>query len=193
MSYKSETAKYRHLTEQYCYVSRFTEESNGDMNYDTVPGCGIDIASQGDPVVPWAWQLELPEKEFSDYTSGFELPGPIQIRGYAQDLSFISTGSLDFVYSSHLLEDFEDWMPLLKEWTRVLKRGGFLIVLMPDKTRWAEALAKGQIPNCAHRHECQGPDEILAYAKPLDLDVVECAYTDVTPDDYSVLFVGKKR
>ncbi len=44
---RSETAKYRHLTAEYCFQN--------DM-----PAVGVDIASQGDPVVPWAIQLDLP-------------------------------------------------------------------------------------------------------------------------------------
>jgi hypothetical protein len=48
----SETSKYRHLTEPYC--------RDGAGRPLTV----LDVASQGDPVVTWAWQLDLPEAEF---------------------------------------------------------------------------------------------------------------------------------
>ncbi len=132
--YLSETAKYRHLTEKYCV------------------GCGLDVASQGDPVVPWAWQLDLPKAAFDHYNSGNEAHGPIQLRGYADKLP-VGDASLGFLYSSHLLEDFADWTPCLKEWVRVIKPGGYLIVLIPDRERWVAACARGQVPNDAHRHE----------------------------------------
>src|SRR6187402_3113442 len=133
-AFGSETERYRFLTAPMC------------------KGVGVDIASQGMAVVPWAISFDLPEAEFLRYSNGAPPKGPIHLRGHADHLPF-ETGSLDFVYSSHLLEDFADWLPLLSEWTRVVKIGGIVIILVPDKTLWAAALAAGQPPNCAHRHE----------------------------------------
>lgn len=170
--YVSETSKYRHLTVPYC------------------DGCGVDIASQGDPVVPWAMNFELPEKEFSYYNSGHKPRGPIQLSGFADKLPF-NNDCLDFVYSSHLLEDFSDWNPVLKEWVRVLKPGGKLIVLIPDRELWLAALAKGQNPNDAHRHEGQ-VGELTTYAPALGLTVLEDRLTQQFEGDYSILFVAQK-
>ena len=174
----SETSKYRALTTKYCYRD------------DGQPGCGVDLASQGDPVVPWAIQLELPPLEFAHYNSNHEPYGPIQLRGHADRLPF-DNASLDFVYSSHLLEDYVEWSAILGEWVRVLKPGGKLIVLVPDKARWAAALARGQPPNCAHRHEAV-VGELSTYAPDLGLQVVEDRLTNCFPDDYSILFVGAR-
>lgn len=171
-AFTSETAKYRHITTPYCQ------------------GCGVDIASQGDCVVPWAISFDLPEEDFRRYSNGRPPKGAIHLRGYANKLPF-DTGSLDFVYSSHLLEDFLDWTPLLTEWTRVLKPGGRLIVVIPDAKLWAEALANGQPPNCAHRHEGR-VGELSTYAQRLGLKVETDRLTDVAPGDYSILFVGVK-
>lgn len=171
--YKSETAKYRKFTVQYC------------------EGCGIDIASQGDPVVPWAWQLDLPPEEFAYYNSNTPPRGPIPLRGHADNL-LVDSGSLDFVYSSHLLEDFPDWTPVLTEWVRVLKPGGYLIVLMPDRERWLAALAAGQPPNDAHRHETNGPEELAGYAEKIGCTVVECRFTNLFDGDYTVMGVFRK-
>lgn len=173
MKYITETSKYRHLTQKYCQ------------------GCGVDIASHGDPVVPWAMNFELPEKDYAFYNSGQKPCGPIQLSGRAEHLPF-NDDSLDFVYCSHLLEDFSDWLPVLKEWVRVLKPGGRLVVLLPDKTRWRQACAAGQPPNDFHRHETDGPGEIQGYAEKLDCSLVECGFTDCHPGDYSVLFVCTK-
>lgn len=171
-TYMSETSKYRHMTGPYCQ------------------GCGIDIASQGDPVVPWAWQLDLPEKEFAYYNSNHAPRGPIQLRGDALKLP-VDSNSLDFCYSSHLLEDYLDWMPVLQEWVRVIKPKGFLVILVPDKERWNEAIRKGQPPNCAHKHESFA-GELSGYASALGLEVVIDALTNQFEGDYSILFVGRK-
>lgn len=170
--YISETDKYRHLTAPYC------------------EGCGMDVASQGDPVVPHAWQLDLPAQEYAWYNSNTQPRGPIQLRGFGDKLP-VESGSLDFLYSSHLLEDFADWTPILAEWVRVLKPGGRLIVLIPQKELWNQAVANGQCPNCEHRHEGQ-VGELSTYAPALGLRVLEDRLTNLWPGDYSILFVAEK-
>lgn len=170
----SETAKYRAFTVQYCQ------------------GAGVDVASQGDPVVPWAMSFDLPLDEFLKYSAGAPQKGPIHLRGYADHLPFES-GSLDFCYSSHLLEDFADWLPCLAEWTRVVKVGGHIIILVPDKRLWNEAIARGQSPNCSHRHEAHLGELTEVFAKHFGHFVmIGEALTNVTPEDYTILFVARR-
>ena len=175
---RSETARYRHLTAPFCHVA-------GDT-----PGVGVDIASQGDSVVPWAIGFDLPADEFAAYCGGEQPKGPIQLRGRADKLPF-ENESLDFVYSSHLLEDYLDWEPVLTEWVRVLRPNGYLIILVPDKELWGAAISAGQTPNCSHKHESR-PGELSEYAEKLKLNVIEDRLTNAFPGDYSVLFVGRK-
>jgi SAM-dependent methyltransferase len=170
--YISETSKYRHLTMKYC------------------DGCGVDVASQGDPVVPWAMNFDLPQAEFDHYNSNHPPRGPIQLRGHGDKLPF-EDNSLDFVYSSHLLEDYPDWTPILKEWVRVIKPGGMLVILIPDRELWLAALANGQPPNDAHRHEGK-VGELSTYAHDLGLRVIEDRLTNCFLGDYSILFVATK-
>lgn len=195
-NYPSETSKYLKLTTKYCFVEipcpeNFHSEVKPGETI-SVPGCGIDIASQGSPVVPWAWSLDLYPEQFAWYNSGHLPRGPLQIRGSALRLSMIESDSLDFVYSSHLLEDFADWTPALKEWVRVLKPGGNLIILIPDRERWVAACAAGQPPNDFHRHEGK-VGELSLYANELGLEVIEDRLTDLDSMDYSILFVGRKK
>jgi len=183
-TYKSETSKYLLLTRPYCYT---------DPRVMDTPGCGIDIGSQGEPVVPWAMQVDLPYHEFAEYNDNHLPRGPIQIRTDARMLPFTSN-SLDFVYSSHLLEDFLIWSPCLIEWTRVLKPGGYLIILIPDKELWAQAIANGQCPNCNHKHEGKVGELSQAILElQFPIDVIEDRLTACHPGDYSILFVGKKK
>lgn len=171
--FSSETAKYRHLTAPHC------------------AGVTVDLASQGDPVVPWAISFDLPEAEYLRYSGGRQPPNPIPLRGHADQLPFVE-GSIDTLYSSHLLEDYFDWTPILREWVRVVRPGGKLVILVPDKKLWNEAIARGQPPNCQHRHESH-PGELTTYAAALGLEVLEDRLTACYPGDYTILFVARKR
>jgi SAM-dependent methyltransferase len=174
----SETQRYRELTTPYCYTK------------DKRPGVVLDVASQGDPVVPWAWQLDLPPDKFAWYNSNHPPAGPIQLRGDGAHLP-VDSNSLDCLYSSHLLEDYKDWMPVLKEWVRVIKPGGYLVVLIPDRGLWAAALARGQTPNCEHRHEGEA-GELTSYAPHIGVKVIEDRLTNLFDGDYTILFVAQK-
>jgi len=69
-------------------------------------------------------------------------------------LNWFQDGSLDFIYSSHLLEDYPDTESALREWLRVLKPGGHLIVFCPDEQVYRKHCQKtGQPYNEAHKHE----------------------------------------
>jgi len=169
----SETERYRHLTTQYCV------------------GFGIDVGSQGDPVVPSAISFDLPEKEFLKYSGGQPPKGRIDVRGHAENLPF-SAGTFDYLYSSHLLEDFYDWAPILIEWVRVVKIGGRIIILVPDRIRWWDAMAAGQPPNCQHRHEPVLGDLTKIMPRFGVQPIVE-KYTDCFAGDYTIMFVGKRQ
>lgn len=177
---KSETARYRHLTAKYCYTA------------DGEPGCGVDLASQGDSVVPWAFGFDLPQAEFDYYCSGEPAKGPIQLRGKADKLPF-DDKSLDFVYCSHLLEDYlrEDWTRVVSEWVRVVKPGGYIIILVPERERWAAAIARGQCPNCSHAGPEPVVGDIRKCGEALGLEVIEDDLTDQFENDYSILGVLK--
>lgn len=168
----SETAKNRVHTVKYCV------------------GNGCDVASGGDPVVPHAISMDLPAEEYARYNSGQPHRGTLNWRGDARALPF-RDGTLDWLYSSHLLEDFFYWGPLLNEWDRVLRQGGHLIILLPDKERWAAAITRGQPPNCAHKHESYA-GELSTYLKH-KYDILEDRLVDSSPEDYTILFVGRKK
>lgn len=169
----SETAKYRKLVVKYC------------------KGNGADVGSGGDPVVPSAIQVELPLDEYSKYRSGDIHGSPIQWHGDGTSLPF-KDRTLDYLFSSHLLEDFLNWKPVLQEWVRVLKKGGHLIIMVPDKERWNYAVQHLKQPvNCSHKHEAT-VGELSSYAKWLGLQVLEDRLTECHPHDYNILFVAKR-
>lgn len=48
------------------------------------------------------------------------------------DLEIFNNGALDFIFSSHVLEDFEDIPVVFENWWRKLKSGGVMLLLLPD-------------------------------------------------------------
>src|SRR5512137_2442781 len=105
----SETAKHRALFLPYCI------------------GNGLDIGYGGDPIVDTAITLD----QVNRYS--FEGSKPQNLTADASSLYMFTTNSLDYVYSSHCIEDFEDTGSVLAEWLRVVKRGGYLCLLFPDE------------------------------------------------------------
>lgn len=76
------------------------------------------------------------------------------LRGDCRNLSMFCTEALDWIASSHLLEDFsyhELETVILPEWRRVLKHGGVLVTNCPDQQRFLSWCARtGQGLNMAH-------------------------------------------
>ena len=61
-------------------------------------------------------------------------------------LRMFSNESMDFVFSSHLLEDFPNTKETLTEWCRVIKPGGYLILYVPDKSIYPKHGTRGASP-----------------------------------------------
>lgn len=167
----SETAKHRDKVLKYC------------------EGNGIDIGSSSDPVVPWAISMDLPHNKYNVYNPN-RSDDRIQWRGDCRDLPF-RDGMLDFLHCSHVLEDFRDWLPILKEWDRVLKIGGFIMVSVPDHERFREAVARGQGDNLGHKHESR-VGELSTYLAP-SYHIFHDDFVSDSPHEYSILFVGRKK
>jgi predicted SAM-dependent methyltransferase len=109
-------------------------------------GYGVDLGFGGDPIVPHAIRVDLP-RPYSNVGQQ-----PVQLGGDAAQLVWFRDESLDFVYSSHLLEDYPETTAVLREWLRVLKPGGRLIIYCPDEQRYREHCRKaGQPYNICHK------------------------------------------
>jgi SAM-dependent methyltransferase len=111
-------------------------------------GYGVDLGFGGDPIADHAIRVDLPRP----YTKTGRNQS-VQLGGDCADLKWFRDNSLDFVYSSHLLEDFPDTAAVLREWMRVLKPGGHLVILCPDEQRFRAHCARtGQGLNPYHKH-----------------------------------------
>lgn len=96
-------------------------------------GYGLDVGYGGDPVVEnvRGWDFE---------------------HGDAQLLKGLDDESFDFVYSSHLLEHLPDCELALCNWWRVLKPGGYLILLLPHRDLYEKKTTLPSRFNDDHMH-----------------------------------------
>lgn len=122
----SETAKHRAIFLPYCV------------------GNGLDIGYGGDPIVETAITLD------QEHRYSFEGKKPQNLTADASSLYMFADNSLDYVYSSHCIEDFRDTEAVLKEWIRVAKVGGYLCLLFPDEKVYR---AKSKSSNVAHVYD----------------------------------------
>jgi len=81
-----------------------------------------------------------------------------------EDLSIFASQSMDFVFSSHLLEHIKDHEKALKEWWRVLKVGGKLCLYLPHKEHYPNVGKEGANPD--HKHDFL-PEDIEAAMKKI--------------------------
>ena len=111
-------------------------------------GNGLDIGYGGDPIVPSAICIDL-DTPYANYHSH-----PQHLHGDASNLYWFNDNCLDYVYSSHVLEDFIDTEDVLREWSRVLKPGGNLVLFLPDEQAYrAHCAVNGNEPNKHHVHQ----------------------------------------
>jgi predicted SAM-dependent methyltransferase len=84
-------------------------------------GCGIDVGYGGVSVTPNTINVDLPQKR---QHGGAD---PQHLFGSGDDLYWFKDSVLDYVYSSHLLENFlvPRMHRFLREWTRVLRPDGY--------------------------------------------------------------------
>jgi predicted SAM-dependent methyltransferase len=148
-AYASETSKCRERLARFC------------------DGYGLDRGFGGDPITPHAIRVDMP----TPYA--FTGHAPVQLGGDATRLKWFQDGTLDFVYSSHLLEDFEDTAAVLEEWLRVIRPGGHLILFCPDEQVYRKhCAATGQPYNTHHLHS----DFSLAKVKSILQGMGQCEF-----------------
>ena len=99
--------------------------------WEVVPylrGRGLDIGAGDFKILPHA--ISVDNCHHAQF--GISIRPDVFIQT-AADLSMFGSQSMDFVYSSHLLEHMEDPAAALKEWYRLVKPGGYLILYLPHE------------------------------------------------------------
>lgn len=112
-------------------------------------GIGLDVGFGGTPIVPTAICIDRDETDYRRHKH--DHPTPTHIAGDAARLHWFRDGVLDYVYSSHCLEDFEDTTAVLSEWLRVIRHGGHLVLFLPDEHAYRKITSDRR--NLAHKHD----------------------------------------
>lgn len=168
--YPSETSKVRHLAIGYCQ------------------GYGCDIGFGGDKI----------KKENCvgiDYEQPYAYTGKDKV-DIAVDVMNekipVADNTYDYVYTSHLIEDFKNTTQALEEFIRILKSGGNLILVFPDQKVYEVYCRKtGQPLNEHHVHADMG----LAYMTKKIADIPYISHQILFQSnceiDYNVVMVIK--
>ena len=168
--YSSETSKVRHLVSQYCI------------------GKGCDIGFGGDKIM-------------KDNCDGIDYENPYAYTGKDKvDIACkvgleplpVADNTYDYVYSSHLIEDFENTADILKDFIRVLKSGGNLILVFPDQVEYEKyCLKNGQTLNTHHVHKNMGLNFMLEKIKAMAGITSEKLFFSNCEIDYNVIIAIK--
>lgn len=153
-------------------------------------GAGLDLGFGGDGILPSSICIDRAEDHAGRSKMGN--PSPTHIVGDIETLPWFKDDSLDYVFSSHALEDFEDTAGVIKEWVRVLKPGGHLVLFLPDQKTYEEDCRKRNYPpNKAHIHA----DFSLEFVKarlPSSVEVIFEAWP-FPGNPYSFAVVARKK
>lgn len=107
----------------------------------------------------------------------------------ASKLEIIASDSMNFVYSSHLLEHIAEWRAALREWWRVIRVGGYLVLYLPHEDLYPKVGETGANPD--HKwnvNEQKILDTMLAVG---GWDCLRCERRN-EEQEYSLFIVFKK-
>ncbi len=168
LNYGSETQKIRHLVLPFC------------------EGYGCDVGFGGDKI----------KKEECD---GIDYPRPYtQVGRDSVDIGVdvineeipVSDNTYDYVYTSHLIEDFTDTTAGLRKLIRILKNGGTLILAFPDQGVYEDYCYQRAIPlNPFHKHAKMGLEYMMACLNEVNNAEFEILFQSNCEIDYNVILV----
>lgn len=154
---RSETAKCRRRLLRYC------------------EGFGLDLGHGGDKIRKEAVGVDFFKQADNDVVSD------------VRNLSDFADETVDYVYSSHCLEDLEDTEGALREWLRPLRVKGHLVLYLPHKAWYPNVGTQGANPG--HRHDFV-PEDIEAVL--CGIGGTEVVHRAVYPTEYSFELVARK-
>lgn len=122
----------------------------GKIRWELVPytrGKGLDLGCGPDKGFPHFTGVDnLKDTELF----GIQMKPDVVVETCEELVGFKSE-SQDFVFSSHLLEHIEDYRAALKEWWRVIKPGGYLVLYLPHRNEYPNCGTEGANPD--HKHD----------------------------------------
>ncbi len=163
---------------------------SGKIVWETTPyvrGRGLDLGAGPYKIWPHAIGVD----NYSD-TQLFGVQMKPDVVCNITKLEPFATQSMDFVFSSHVLEHvaFEDVPGTLKEWVRVLKVGGYLILYLPDEDDYPKVGTPGANPD--HKWNVSIDRMVGLMKKQGGWDLLRCDKRN-EGTEYSIFFVFQKR
>lgn len=127
-------------------------------------GLGLDLGCG-----PWkAWPHFIGVDNFDEW-AGFEWRPDVPAD--CTNLSMFADASLNFVFSSHLLEHIENTEKTLREWWRVIRPDGHLVLYLPHKDFYPNIGEEGSNPD--HKHDFLPADIVAIMERVGGWDLVE--------------------
>jgi len=68
------------------------------------------------------------------------------VTAISQDLAKHADGSFDFLHSSHCLEHVREPATALRNWIRVVRKFGHIVVMVPDEDMYEQGVWPSTIP-----------------------------------------------
>lgn len=110
----------------------------------------------------------------------------------ARLMPFFQDNFFDYVYSSHLLEEIQDTESVLKEWLRILKPGGYLILYQADEEYYYPLGDPRCNPNHLHRFSLNKLKNILINTNKVNI-IHEGRYDPEICQEWSFEIVAQKK
>lgn len=148
-------------------------------------GPGLDIGAGCFKILPHAVSVD---NGIDHQLFGIQFKPDIYIQN-AEDMSQFGSQSWQWVYSSHLLEHLEKPAKALREWWRLVKQGGYLILYLPHE----DLYPKVGTPEANVDHKMDlNEQKVIDWMKeigPWDLERCEQRNEE---DEYSFLMIFRK-
>lgn len=136
-------------------------------------GVGLDIGFGGTPITTSAICVDRPEDDPKRAANPIAYPTHIE-GDWKVVLGIFKPSSLDFIFSSHVLEDFADVTEVLQSWASLLKHNGRLVLFLPDEQTYRKHCEfNGSLRNQAHVYEEFGLEFVRSAAKRSLIKLVE--------------------
>lgn len=132
------------------------------VRFDVVPfvgGSNLDLGCGASKV--WPNFVGVDNGKDSDLF-GIEMKPDIVVQS-CEKLPLFADGVIDCVFSSHLLEHIDDYRAALKEWWRLVKVGGFLVLYLPHADLYPNVGEPGA--NKDHKHDFRNEDIVAAMSE----------------------------
>lgn len=142
----------------------------------------LDLGCRDDKISPDAIGIDM-----------WDGPG-INIVGDASNLKWFQRNSINTIFSSHLLEHITFQEQTIKEWCRVLRPNGRLILYLPDPNLYHYDHNNHSVKNPEHIYE-PTLDEVVKFinkAMPCSFDHIQTYGPPNFKEEYSYLIISQK-